>query len=385
MMLGHGAHAVQRGALRRAIRDAPLRGLRARSGATSWASTTACRRTPTGRPRSPAFDAEHDPRSCAPRGRDPQHDHLRLVAAARASWRAALLGGDRAGRDAGRHRPAGRRLAFGHGSTNGIGVPRIDVAGPELPLPLNPARSIIPVARMADMLLDPGASYAFNGRRYTYPDVRLVYWAGGNPFHHHQDLNRLARAWQKPETVIVHEQLVDADRAPRRHRAAGDHHARAQRRRRLLARPVHSRHASRHRSGGRGARTTSTFSARSPQRLGYERCLHRRPRRDGLVPMGLRSGARERGRQGRDAAGLPAVLGGRVRRAAAARARLRAVRGFSPRSGAPSAEDAVGTHRDRLRSGRRLRLCGLPAASGLDTAGRMARRRRWPSAGRSTW
>jgi biotin/methionine sulfoxide reductase len=33
----------------------------------------------------------------------------------------------------------------------------------------------------------------------------LVYWAGGNPFHHHQDLNRLREAWQRPETIIVHE------------------------------------------------------------------------------------------------------------------------------------------------------------------------------------
>src|SRR6516162_3035135 len=33
----------------------------------------------------------------------------------------------------------------------------------------------------------------------------LIYCAGGNPFHHHQDLNRLRRAWQKPETIIVHD------------------------------------------------------------------------------------------------------------------------------------------------------------------------------------
>src|SRR6266508_6125160 len=99
----------------------------------------------------------------------------------------------------------GGGFAFGHGSTNGIGVPRVDIAGPELSLPLNPARTMIPVARIADALLDPGESYAFNGRQYTYPDIRLVYWAGGNPFHHHQDLNRLQRAWQKPETVIVNE------------------------------------------------------------------------------------------------------------------------------------------------------------------------------------
>ena len=42
-------------------------------------------------------------------------------------------------------------------------------------------------------------------RAATYPDIRLVYWAGGNPFHHHQDLNRLRRAWRRPETVVVHE------------------------------------------------------------------------------------------------------------------------------------------------------------------------------------
>ncbi len=32
-----------------------------------------------------------------------------------------------------------------------------------------------------------------------------MYWSGGNPFHHHQDLRRLERAWQRPETIIVHE------------------------------------------------------------------------------------------------------------------------------------------------------------------------------------
>jgi len=74
-------------------------------------------------------------------------------------------------------------------------------------LPLNPARTVIPVARIADMLLNPGTSYAFNGRQYTYPDIRVIYWAGGNPFHHHQDLNRLRLAWRKPETVVFHEQF----------------------------------------------------------------------------------------------------------------------------------------------------------------------------------
>src|SRR6185295_9295547 len=99
----------------------------------------------------------------------------------------------------------GGGFAFGHGSANGVGVPRLQVPAPEIPLPANPAKTAIPVARIADMLLHPGETYEFNGRKETYPDVRLIYWAGGNPFHHHQDLNRLRRAWQKPETIVVHE------------------------------------------------------------------------------------------------------------------------------------------------------------------------------------
>jgi biotin/methionine sulfoxide reductase len=39
----------------------------------------------------------------------------------------------------------------------------------------------------------------------TYPDIKLVYWAGGNPFHHHQDINRLREAFARPDTVIVHD------------------------------------------------------------------------------------------------------------------------------------------------------------------------------------
>jgi len=63
----------------------------------------------------------------------------------------------------------------------------------------------IPVARLTDMLERPGEGFDYNGRRLTYPDIGLIYWAGGNPFHHHQDLNRLDRAWSKPETIIVNE------------------------------------------------------------------------------------------------------------------------------------------------------------------------------------
>lgn len=66
-------------------------------------------------------------------------------------------------------------------------------------------KTVIPVARFVDMLLNPSTAYDFNGERLTYPDIRLVYWCGGNPFHKTQDLNRLLQAWQKPETIIIHE------------------------------------------------------------------------------------------------------------------------------------------------------------------------------------
>ena len=99
----------------------------------------------------------------------------------------------------------GGGFAFGHGSTNGIGNPRQSGPGPEMSMGSNPAKRGIPVARITDMLESPGASFEFNGRSDTYPDIRLVYWAGGNPFHHHQDLNRLRAAWRKPETIVVHD------------------------------------------------------------------------------------------------------------------------------------------------------------------------------------
>lgn len=74
-----------------------------------------------------------------------------------------------------------------------------------LPQGTNGVKAFIPVARIADMLLHPGEAFDYNGKRHTYPHIRLAYWAGGNPFHHHQDLNRLSRAFQALDTFIVHE------------------------------------------------------------------------------------------------------------------------------------------------------------------------------------
>ncbi|MFI5716946.1 molybdopterin-dependent oxidoreductase [Nocardia sp. NPDC051750] len=73
------------------------------------------------------------------------------------------------------------------------------------PQPGNPVTDIVPVARLTEMLERPGGTVDYNGRVLTYPEIDLIYWAGGNPFHHHQDLNRLRRAWSRPRTVIVNE------------------------------------------------------------------------------------------------------------------------------------------------------------------------------------
>lgn len=96
----------------------------------------------------------------------------------------------------------GGGFSFGHGSMNSVGNERIATPAPASPSVPNRG-SIIPVARIADMLLQPGQPYTFQGQTHTYPDIHLIHWAGGNPFHHHQQLNRLVEGWRKPDTVVV--------------------------------------------------------------------------------------------------------------------------------------------------------------------------------------
>ncbi|WP_233117682.1 trimethylamine-N-oxide reductase TorA [Aggregatibacter actinomycetemcomitans] len=67
------------------------------------------------------------------------------------------------------------------------------------------SKSAFPLARIADVLLNPGKTIHYNGTEITYPDIKAVYWAGGNPFVHHQDTNTLVKAFQRPDVVIVNE------------------------------------------------------------------------------------------------------------------------------------------------------------------------------------
>jgi len=99
----------------------------------------------------------------------------------------------------------GGGFSFGYGSMHGQGNPLQTALPVTHSAGENPTGSFIPVARITDLLEKPGEAYDFDGERRVYPDTRLIYWCGGNPFHHHQDLNRLLQAWRRPETVIVNE------------------------------------------------------------------------------------------------------------------------------------------------------------------------------------
>lgn len=99
----------------------------------------------------------------------------------------------------------GGGFGHGYGSMNEPGLAPVPYPLPTLFQGSNPVPDFIPVAAIADLLLHPGEEFDFDGRRLTFPDTRLVYWAGGNPFHHHQDLARLRRALARPDTIVVHE------------------------------------------------------------------------------------------------------------------------------------------------------------------------------------
>lgn len=104
----------------------------------------------------------------------------------------------------------GGGVGYGYGSLGGVGSPFNLGKSPAISQLTRPIDSFIPVARISDMLLNPGATFTYEGETRTYPDTRLVYWAGGNPYHHHQDLNRLSEAWTRPETIIVQDPMFTA-------------------------------------------------------------------------------------------------------------------------------------------------------------------------------
>lgn len=101
----------------------------------------------------------------------------------------------------------GTGFSFGYGSTTPVGRSDKLISWPSVPQGKNPVDDFIPVAKITELLSSPGKLFKFDGGTYNMPEIKLVYWAGGNPFHHQQDLNKLNDAWAKPDTVIVHEQF----------------------------------------------------------------------------------------------------------------------------------------------------------------------------------
>lgn len=99
----------------------------------------------------------------------------------------------------------GGGFGFGYGSMNSPGLPAVPFRLPTLPQGRNRVATRVPVAAIADLLLDPGAKIGYDGGHVSFPDIRLVYWAGGNPFHHQQDLNKLRAAMARPDTIVVHD------------------------------------------------------------------------------------------------------------------------------------------------------------------------------------
>ncbi|OMB98453.1 molybdopterin oxidoreductase [Mycobacterium sp. NS-7484] len=99
----------------------------------------------------------------------------------------------------------GGGFGHGYGSMNEPGLAPLRCRLPVLPQGPNPVQTFIPVAAVSDMLLHPGEPFDYNGLQLRYPDIKCVYWAGGNPFHHHQNIPRLRRALSRVDTIVVHD------------------------------------------------------------------------------------------------------------------------------------------------------------------------------------
>lgn len=52
----------------------------------------------------------------------------------------------------------------------------------------------LPVARIVEALENLCGKYQHNGKEQTFPDIKMIWWAGGANFTHHQDTNRLIKA-----------------------------------------------------------------------------------------------------------------------------------------------------------------------------------------------
>ena len=102
-------------------------------------------------------------------------------------------------------RPGGG-IAFPFGAQGNVGAGQVRKRVPGIPIPPRPSNSpVISVSRFRELIDQPGETFNCNGETGEFPDIKMVWWAGGNPFHHHQNLSQLESAWQRPQTIIVQE------------------------------------------------------------------------------------------------------------------------------------------------------------------------------------
>ncbi|WP_066459323.1 trimethylamine-N-oxide reductase TorA [Castellaniella caeni] len=72
-----------------------------------------------------------------------------------------------------------------------------------IPAGSNAIEAALPFERVTDMLLHPGQTVNYNGETIKYPDVKMIYWAGGNPLTHLWQTSKVIEAWRRPETIVV--------------------------------------------------------------------------------------------------------------------------------------------------------------------------------------
>ena len=172
-----------------------------------------------------------------------------------------------------RDRPAGRRLrlrARRRWATSAATAGRF--AWPALDAGAQPGRAGDPGRAHRRHAAEPGRRRSTTTASASrYPDIRLVYWAGGNPFHHHQDLNRLRAG----VAAAGHGRSSTSRGGPPMARHAdivlpGDHRARTRRHRRVEPRSVRSSRCARPSSRTARPATTSRSSPGSPSGSGCE-------------------------------------------------------------------------------------------------------------------
>ena len=181
----------------------------------------------------------------------------------------------------------GGGFGFGYGSASGIAEPPLAFRAPGMesaaqsaqPRHSGGAHRPMPAASRRDLRLQRPQQHLSGHQAGVLGGRQSVPPSPG----HQPAARRLPPAANHRRARAV----VDGDRAPRRHRAAGDDHARAQRYRLRAARPLCDRHAESDRAGRRGAQRLCAFSPRS-RAARLRRRLHPRPRRDGMAAAPLR-------------------------------------------------------------------------------------------------